>query len=115
VLGDLAAFDRPVRFDVYASTERVYVFVEGKRAGCAVLPPGRMPAAPVNVAFGYAGYHIEIDPPAVEDTGPQQYWHRWSLTHLERHMDDLGIEQDAALPAWDESVQPCGTRWYADP
>ncbi len=115
VLGDIASFDHLVQFDVYASTERVYVYLDGKQAGCAVLPAGRMPSAPVNVAFGYVGYHIEIDPEVVDDTGTQQYWHRYSLTHLERHMDELGVEENAALPAWDESIHPCGSRWYSDP
>jgi hypothetical protein len=115
VLGDISAFDRPVQFDVYASTERIYVFLDGRPGGCAVLPPGRMPAGPVNVLFGYVGYHIDIDPPVVEDTGAQQYWHRWSRTHLERRMDDLGVELNAAKPAWNESLMPCGTRWYVDP
>jgi hypothetical protein len=115
VLGDISAFDRPVQFDVYASTERIYVFLDGRPGGCAVLPEGRMPAGRVNVLFGYVGYHIEIDPPVVDDTGTQQYWHRWSQTHLERRMDDLGVDLNAAKPAWDESILPCGTRWYVDP
>ncbi|HEY6877390.1 MAG TPA: hypothetical protein VI299_05195, partial [Polyangiales bacterium] len=43
VLGDLSGFDRPVQFDAYVSTERIYVYVDNKPAGCAVLPAGRMP------------------------------------------------------------------------
>jgi hypothetical protein len=27
-------------------------------------------------------------------------------------MDDFGIELSAAQPAWDETVMPCGTKWY---
>jgi hypothetical protein len=50
VQGAVAGFDRPVQWDVYASTSRVYVFMDGKPSGCAVLPAGRMPAGPVTVA-----------------------------------------------------------------
>jgi hypothetical protein len=111
VLGEIAGHDRMVQFDVYASTERVYVLVEGKPAGCAVLPAGRMPAGPVTVAFRAVGYHMGIDEPIDDKTG-LQYLHRFSLQHTQRHLDDLGIEYAVPAPAWNESVLPCGTRWY---
>ncbi len=38
VLGEMAGHDRPVRFDVYVSSERIYVTLDGKPAGCAILP-----------------------------------------------------------------------------
>ena len=61
VLGDVAGHDRPVLFDVYASTSRVYVFVDDKPAGCAELPSGQMPTGPVTVVFGGVIYHGAID------------------------------------------------------
>lgn len=112
VVGDLAGYDRPVQFDVYASTERVYVFLDDKPAGCAVLPAGRMPAGPVTVAFRAVLYHSGIDESVVPDTSPQQYLHRYSTSHFDRHMDDLGIELSVPAPAWDETRLPCGDRWY---
>jgi hypothetical protein len=112
VLGDVAGWDRPVQFDVYASTDRVYVYVDGRPGGCAVLPAGRMPAAPVTVLFGSVGYHMDIDESVTPENSPQQYLRTYSMNHIDRHMDDFGIELSAPVPAWDESTLPCGTKWY---
>jgi len=112
VIGDYVGHDRLVKFDMYASTKRVYVFLEDKPAGCAVLPDDRMPAGPVTVVFGIAAYHIEIDEYVDSDVAPQQYLRRFSLAHTQRKLDDLGIESGVDVPAWDESVLPCGDRFY---
>jgi len=112
VMGDLAGHDRPVQFDVYSSTDRVYVFVDDKPAGCAVLPPGRMPEGPVTVAFRAVGYHLGVDDPAEDPNTQHQYLRRYSIMHSQRRMDDLGVELSVPAPAWDESILPCGTRWY---
>jgi len=112
VQGDVAGFDRPVRWDVYASTSRVYVYMDDKPAGCAVLPSGRMPAGPVTVAYRAVIYHCGIDETITPDDTGHQYEHNYSLCHSDHRMDDFGIELSAPAPAWDESVLPCGTRWY---
>jgi hypothetical protein len=113
VLGNYAGMDRPVKFDVYASTQRVYVFVEDRPAGCAVLPAGRMPAGDVAVVFGAAGYHIDVDEQVEREGAPYEYWHRHSANHVERRFDDLGVRSKTSLPVpWDESVLPCGDRFY---
>jgi hypothetical protein len=112
VLGELAGYDRPVRFDVYASTERVYVFLDDQPAGCAVLPPGGMPAGQVTVAFRGVLYHSGIDESVTPKDSGQQYLQRFSLSHFDRHMDDFGIDRNVPAPNWDEGVMPCGTRWY---
>jgi hypothetical protein len=112
LMGDVAGYDRPVQFDVYASTERVYVFVDEKPAGCAVLPAGKMPEGPVSVAFRGVLYHSGIDESVTPDDSGQQYLKRFSLSHFDRHMDDLGIDKSVPAPAWDEARMPCGTRWY---
>jgi hypothetical protein len=113
VMGEYAGMDRPVKFDVYASTERVYVYVEDRPAGCAVLPAGRMPSSDVAVVFGSAGYHIDIDESVERENAQHQYWHRYSAGHVERRFDDLGVDSDVPLPApWDESRLPCGDKFY---
>ncbi|HEY2900030.1 MAG TPA: hypothetical protein VGL59_05620 [Polyangia bacterium] len=112
VQGAQAGYDRPVQWDVYASTSRVYVFMDGKPSACAVLPAGRMPAGPVTVAYRAVIYHCGIDETITPvDTG-HAYEHNYSLCHSDRHMDDFGIELSAPAPAWDETVLPCGTKWY---
>jgi hypothetical protein len=112
VLAEISGHDRPVQFDVYASTERVYVYLDEKPAGCAVLPPGRMPAGEVTIAFGAVGYHLGIDEGAAPDNSPHPYLRTYSLTHDDHTFDDLGFSNHVALPGWDESRLPCGERWY---
>jgi hypothetical protein len=112
VMAEVSGHDRPVQFDVYASTERVYVFMDEKPAGCAVLPAGAMPAGNVTVVFGAVGYHLGIDEGVVPDTSPHRYLKAYSLTHDDHTFDDLGISNGVAAPLWDESRLPCGTRWY---
>jgi hypothetical protein len=112
LLGDVTGYDRPVQFDVYASTERVYVFIDDQPAGCAVLPAGKMPAGAVNVAFRGVLYHSGIDESVVPENSGQQYLRRYSLSHFDRHMDDFGIDKNVPAPPWDETRLPCATRWY---
>jgi len=91
--------------------ERVYVFLDGQPAGCAVLPPGQMPAGEVSVAL-----RALLDEPEKDDVvrlEPGRVFERsYSQFHSDRRMDDLGIALDVPAPAWDETVLPCGTRWF---
>lgn len=112
VMGEISGHDRPVRFDVYASTERVYVYVDGRPAGCAVLPAGRMPAGPVTPSFRAVLYHSDIDESVTPEDTAFRYLRDYSLMHTMRSFDDLGVDEGVAAPAWDESILPCGTRWY---
>jgi len=112
VQGDLAGYDRLVQWDVYASTSRVYVFMDGKPSACAVLPEGRMPASAVTVAYRAVLYHCGIDESVTPDDTGHRYEHDYSLCHSDRHMDDFGIDLSMPAPEWDESVLPCGTKWY---
>jgi hypothetical protein len=112
VLGDKAGFDRPVQLDVYASTDRVYVFADDQPAGCAVLPSGHMPAGPVTVVFGAVIYHGAIDESVVPEGAPHQFMKRFFPDYYTRRIDDLGIDRHVPAPAWDEARLPCGTRWY---
>jgi hypothetical protein len=110
VLGQVAGYDRPVQFDVYASTDRVFLFQDGEPAGCGRLPAGRMPAGAVTVLFHAVGYHLGIDDP-VDASSSYQYLHKYSTVRTDRHFDDLGISNGVAAPAWDEAKFPCGTDW----
>jgi hypothetical protein len=112
VQGDMAGYDRPVQWDVYTSTSRVYVFMDGKPSACAVLPAGRMPAGDVTVAYRAVLYHCGIDETVTPNDTGHRYEHDHSICHSDRHMDDFGIELSAPAPAWDETALPCGTKWY---
>jgi hypothetical protein len=110
VLGQVIGHDRPVQIDIYASTDRVYLFQDDRPAGCGRLPAGRMRAGPVTVLFHAVGYHLAIDDPADPETA-HQYLRRWSFMRTDRHFDDLGISNAVPAPPWDETKFPCGTDW----
>lgn len=113
VIGELAGVDRPVKIDVYASTRRIYVYVEDKPAGCALVPSGTLQAGARNIVFGTSGYHIDIDESVVPANSPHAYWRRFHQAHVERAFDDLGFSSDVSLPGlWDELLLPCGSEWY---
>jgi hypothetical protein len=110
VLGHVAGEDRPVQFDIYASTDKIFLFQDDQPAGCARLPAGRMPAGAVTVLFHAVGYHLAIDDPADAGTA-YQYLRTYSFMRTDRHFDDLGISNSVPAPAWDETKLPCGTDW----
>lgn len=113
VLGEYVGMDRLVKWDVYASINEVYVFVEDKPAGCAIIPEGRFPAGDVNVNFGIAAYHIDADEFVTRERPRAEYWSRTSTIHTDRKLDDLGIKSGVSLPPWDSRFK-CGDRYYGE-
>jgi len=113
VLGELVGMDRLVKFDVYASTEKVYVYIEDKPAGCAVLPAGRYPAGDVTINYGIAAYHIDADEYVTRENPRDEYWSRTSVIHTDRKLDDLNIKSGVSLPPWDSRLK-CGDKWYGE-
>jgi hypothetical protein len=111
VVTDKVGFDRPVQLDVYASTERVYLFIDEQPTGCAVLPAGEMPAGAVTVVFGAMVDEPEKDELIRGEPG-RAFEREFSQLHSDRRMDDFGIDVDVPAPAWDEAVLPCATRWF---
>ncbi len=99
-LGEHASADHRAKFDVYASTARVYVFIDDKPYGCANMPAGALPNGPVTVTWGDVLYHSGVD---------QVF--RFHTAHLQvdtrRHFDNLGFSSGVAAPGWDENILPC--------
>ncbi len=62
--------------------------------------------------FGSVIYHGGIDEAVTEETSPHQYLRNYSLVHYDRKIDELGIDLATAAPPWDETILPCGDRWY---
>jgi hypothetical protein len=113
VLGEYVGHDRLVKFDVYATTSHVYVYVEDQPAGCAVLPEGRFPPGDVNINFGIAAYHIDADEFVTREDPREEYWSRTSAIHTDRKLDDLGIKSGVTLPPWDTRLK-CGDKYYGE-
>src|SRR6201999_907274 len=60
-VGEHAGMDRGTRFDAYASTKRIYVFLDDKPYGCADLPTAGVPSGSVTVTYGDVLYHSGVD------------------------------------------------------
>jgi len=100
-LGEHAFADQRTLFDVFASTQRIYVFLNGKPYGCANLPAGKVPqSGPVTVTWGDVVYHSGVD-----------HTFAYHAAHLQietqRHFDNLGFSSNLPAPTWDESRLPC--------
>lgn len=99
-LGEFASVDSRVIFDVYASTERAYLFLNGKPYGCAELPSGIAPSGEVTVTYGDVLYHSGVD-----------HTFAFHKEHMQvdarRHYDNLGFSSGVSAPSWDETRLPC--------
>jgi hypothetical protein len=99
-VGEHMGLDRGTVFDVYASTKRLYMFLDGEPYGCANLPSSSVPAGPVTVTFGDVLYHSGVD-------------HTYAFTSkalqvsTRRHFDNLGFKSGVSAPMWDEKRMPC--------
>jgi hypothetical protein len=104
-IGPNVGMDRNTTFDVYASTNRAYLFLNGKPYGCADLPSARVPNGPVTVTFGDVLYHSGVDEPVL--AGQLPFLKEHQLTETKRHFDNIGFKAGEAQPAWNEAVLPC--------
>lgn len=114
-VGEHMGIDRPTQFDVYVSSKRAYLLLDGLPFGCANLPATGMdskgvalnpqgPTGDVTVTFGDVLYHSGVDDGTFS----------FHLNHLQvesrRHFDNLGFKSGTAAPAWDETRFPCTSR-----
>jgi hypothetical protein len=100
-VGEHASADQRALYDVFASTQRVYLFLDGAPYACADLPAvGPPQAGPVTVTWGDVLYHS-----AVDSTFAYHLAHEQIEQH--RHFDNLGFSSGVAAPAWDETRLPC--------
>ena len=107
-LNGSAGLDQTVMFDVWASTSRVYLRIDGEQYGCVDLPPGKLPAGKATVTFGDVLYHSAVDfVPGVEI----DHWYPFHETRLHnettRHFSNLAFSSKTPTPAWDEKRTPC--------
>ncbi len=99
-LGEHASTDHRAKFDVYASTDRVYLFLDDEPYACALMPADALPKGPVTVTYGDVLYHSGVDHVFTFHTNHLQIDTR-------RHFDNLGFSSGVSAPGWDESRLPC--------
>jgi hypothetical protein len=92
--------DRATRWDVYASSRRVYVYLDGAPYGCAEMPANVVKAGPTTVTFGDVLYHSGVDSTFTYTKNALQKSTR-------RHYDNLGFKSGLGAPPWDEQRLPC--------
>jgi hypothetical protein len=103
-----AGMDRLVKFDIYASSERVYVFMDDAPVGCSLLPTNVQMAGEVTVSVGDVLYHPgAADEHVCSDNLPFGFLHRHQCTETKRRFDDVGFKSGVGAPVWDESRFPC--------
>jgi hypothetical protein len=114
LLGELQSGDTRVRFDVYASTTKVYFLINGQPAACANLTATHtLTAGPVTVTLGDVLYHSGVDIDFGSDPNqpfpgfPFHEKHEKFETH--RHFDELAFKSGVAAPTWNETLVPCAT------
>jgi len=98
--GEHVGMDRGTRFDVYASTKRVYTFLDDQPYGCVDLPTAGVPSGPVTVTYGDVLYHSGVDKLFA-------YTAKYMQTETRHHYDNLGFKSGVAAPSWDDNRLPC--------
>jgi len=111
-LAERSGVGRLTRVDLWASTSKALVFLDGKPYGCVNL--ANAPAAgPVSVTFGDVLYHSGIDEYVTSDgsqSGTEMSFHwRHQLTETHRQLDNLQFSSNQAEPRWDPVRFPCAT------
>lgn len=102
-VGERTGIDRDTQWEVYASTKRLYFFLDGAPYGCVDFPDQGPPSGAVNVFFGNVLYHSGVDDMSLIDTFLSK--HGQEETH--RHYDNLAFKNGVAAPVWNEQILPC--------
>jgi hypothetical protein len=117
--------DRSLRFDLFLSTQKAYVFLDSLPYGCADLanrktvlasgaaidpPPTPPTAGPVTVSFGDVEYHAGAESGYFQIYSPFHLAHQ--LYETVRHFDYIAYSSNVPAPPWDEHAHPCATQMY---
>ena len=102
-MGEHAGLDRSTLWEVYASTKRLYLFLDGSPYGCVDFADKGIPTGAVTVSFGHVLYHSGID----DMTNLSSFIAKHSQIEVHRHFDNLGFKSKSTAPPWDESIMPC--------
>jgi hypothetical protein len=99
-VGEHAGADRSTVFDVYTSTKRAYLFLDGDPYACIDLSEPGVPSGDVTVTFADVLYHSGVD---------HLFTYYMKHVHFEtrRNFDNLGFKSGVPAPAWDEQRFPC--------
>jgi hypothetical protein len=95
--------DRVVRFDVFASTDRVYLFADRLPYGCVDLPPGVVAPGPMSLTFG--------DVLFVSGSDADAPWYTFLQERMpnvtSHHFSEMSLSSGVDAPSWNEARHPC--------
>jgi hypothetical protein len=109
-ISEKSGLDWRVRFDVYASTKRVFLFTDSEPYACVDLPGAGLPEGPATVTFGDVLYHsgVDLDQSWVPfHRNPSNKEPSHMLMVGQRNFDNLGFSSGVAAPPWDFARFPC--------
>ena len=103
-----AGLDRMTKFDLFLSSQRLYVFVDDQPAGCTILPSNVKFGGPVTYTVGDVLYHEgAADERICVDARPYEFMHKHQCYETKRHFDDLAFKNAVPPPVWDDKRFPC--------
>jgi Repeat of unknown function (DUF5648) len=116
--GEHSGTDNAIGIDVYLSSSRIYMLLDGAPYACVDLPATSFedgaiyapPSGSVSVTWGDVLYHSGVDFSSGGGaiTGNSYLFHRTHMqTVTRRHFDNLGFSSGVAAPEWDETRYPC--------
>jgi len=107
-LDELVGVDRISRFDLYVSTQRIYVLVDDVPQGCMDLPEGHLAPGSATVTVGDLLFGSTED---VNGTYLGQLVYPFHHDHMQRetrrHLDAFGFASGVGAPDWDHALVPC--------
>jgi hypothetical protein len=107
LVGEQTSEDKLNRFEIYVSTTRAYMFIDGRPHGCAVLNPASVPSGNVAVTFGDVVYHSGADE-GLRTNLAGSFETLQKGTVVQRHFDFMGYSSGVAAPEWPSNL-PCAT------
>jgi hypothetical protein len=103
-----ASMDRQTKFDVFLSSQRVYLFIDDRPAGCTLLPSDVKFGGPVTYTVGDVLYHEGAgDERVCSYERPYAFMHVHQCSETKRHFDDLAFKNSVPPPVWDNTRFPC--------
>jgi hypothetical protein len=103
ILDDQMFIEQRTRIDIYFNRTRIVFFANGKQKACDDFAAHPLTMAEAAVGFGHVIYHSSAE--RTELLGEQwirtaQQYYRWNTPFVDgRNFDNVGIAEDAALPA----------------
>lgn len=104
MVSEKVGLDRSLHWDIYASTNRVFLYLDKLPYGCVNLPADSAPSGSATVTWGDVIYHSGVAwNPLTNYMGTQTK----ANIETSRRFDNLNFTSGVSAPAWNAEVSPC--------